>query len=229
MTTHRLNTDLQAMIYIGILCFSCGTMMSLRTGAASTQQDTGSAMGQPGSPGTGTGCQISSCAGGPPAVGIQSVYGRSSESGTGSSLESLPLLPLPGLDRRCELEGLDASADRAGLVETSVSIGSFRVGGRLLSCFIDVEGVAFMFFKVVDIIRLAFGVLSLASFAVVAAEIKAVFSAMPRVMCTWSSGVWRFSDVIDALQLCRVSMLPSSEEKSLDVFVELPFGCSCCV
>ncbi|KAL3196637.1 hypothetical protein MRX96_015407 [Rhipicephalus microplus] len=77
--------------------------------------------------------------------------------------ESLPLLPLPGLDRRCELEGLDASADRAGLVETSMSAGLLRVGGRLLSCFIDVEGVAFMFFKVVDIPRLAFGVLSLAS------------------------------------------------------------------
>ncbi|KAL3216719.1 hypothetical protein MRX96_051141 [Rhipicephalus microplus] len=126
--------------------------------------------------------------------------------------ESLPLLPLPGLDRRCELKGLYASADRAGLVKTSVSAGLLRVGGRLLSCFIDVEGVAFMFFKVVDILRLAFGVLSLASVAVVAEEIKAVLSATPLVMGAWSSGFWRFSDAIDALQLCRILMLPTSEE-----------------
>ncbi|KAL3201132.1 hypothetical protein MRX96_043089 [Rhipicephalus microplus] len=117
---------------------------------------------------------------------------------------SLPLLPLPGLDRRCELEGLDASAEgldaSAGLVETSVSAGLLRVGGRLLSCFIDVEGVAFVFFEVVGIPRLAFGVLSLASVAVVAEEIKAVHSATSLVMGTWSSGVWRFSDAIDVLQ-----------------------------
>ncbi|KAL3243347.1 hypothetical protein MRX96_020609 [Rhipicephalus microplus] len=67
--------------------------------------------------------------------------------------QSLPLLPLPGLDQRCELEGLDASADRVGLVETTVSAGLLRFGGRPLSCFIDVEGIAFMFFKVVDIPR----------------------------------------------------------------------------
>ncbi|KAL3227671.1 hypothetical protein MRX96_024038 [Rhipicephalus microplus] len=93
-----------------------------------------------------------------------------------------------------------------------MSAGLLRVGGRLLSCFIDVEGVAFMFFKVEDIQRLAFGVLSLASVAVVAEEIKAVLSAMPLVMGTWSFGVWRFSDAIDALQLCGVLMLPTSEE-----------------
>ncbi|KAL3221473.1 hypothetical protein MRX96_050256 [Rhipicephalus microplus] len=107
--------------------------------------------------------------------------------------------------------------------------GLLRVGGRLLSCFIDVEGVAFTSFKVIDIRRLAFGVLSLASFAVMADEIKALLSAIPLVLGTWSSGVWRFLDANDALQLCRVSMLPTSEEKSLDVFVELPFGGSCCV
>ncbi|KAL3209098.1 hypothetical protein MRX96_038354 [Rhipicephalus microplus] len=101
-------------------------------------------------------------------------------------VESLPLLPLPGLDRRCELEGLDVSADRARLVKTSVSAGLLRVGGLLLSCFIDVEGVAFMFFKVIDIPRLAFGVLSLAFVAVVAEEIKAVLSATPLVKGTWS-------------------------------------------
>ncbi|KAL3210758.1 hypothetical protein MRX96_036905 [Rhipicephalus microplus] len=82
--------------------------------------------------------------------------------------ESLSLLPLPGLERRCGLEGLDASADHAGLVEASMSTGFLRVGGRLLSCFIDVEGVAFIFFKVVDIPRLAFGVLPLVSVIVVA-------------------------------------------------------------
>ncbi|KAL3215812.1 hypothetical protein MRX96_033428 [Rhipicephalus microplus] len=109
-----------------------------------------------------------------------------------------------------------------------MSAGLLRVGGSLLSCFIDVEGVAFMFFKVVNIPRLAFGVLSLASVAVVAEEIKAVLSATPLVMSTWSSSVWRFSDAIDALQLCRVFMLPTSEEKSLGVSVELPFGCPCC-
>ncbi|KAL3191464.1 hypothetical protein MRX96_059840 [Rhipicephalus microplus] len=103
--------------------------------------------------------------------------------------ESLPLLPLPGLDRRCELEGLDASADRAGFVETSVSAGSLRVGNWLLSCFIDVKGVTFMFFKVVDIPRLSFGVLSLTSVAVVAEKMKAVLSAMPLVIGIWSSGV----------------------------------------
>ncbi|KAL3219448.1 hypothetical protein MRX96_030391, partial [Rhipicephalus microplus] len=79
-------------------------------------------------------------------------HGRS-----GKVAESLLLLPLPGLDRRRELEGLDASADHAGLVETSVSAGLLRVGGRLLSCFIDVEGVAFMFFKVFDISRSGLG------------------------------------------------------------------------
>ncbi|KAL3226697.1 hypothetical protein MRX96_048937 [Rhipicephalus microplus] len=136
---------------------------------------------------------------------------------------------LSGLDRRCELEGHDAYADRAGLEETSVSTGLLRVGGRLLSCFIDVEGVAFIFFKVVDIPTLAFGVLSLASVTAMADEIKAMLSAMPLVMSTWSSSDRRFSDTIDALQLCRVSMLPTSEEKLLDVSVELPFGCSCCV
>ncbi|KAL3231838.1 hypothetical protein MRX96_048454, partial [Rhipicephalus microplus] len=136
--------------------------------------------------------------------------------------ESLPLLPLPGWDRRCELEGLGASADRAGLVETSVSAGLLRVGGRLLSCFIDIEGVAFMFFKVVDIPVLAYGVLSLVSVAVVAEEIKAVLSATPLVMGTWSSGVWRFSDAIDALQLCRVLMLPTREEKITGRFRRTP-------
>ncbi|KAL3245952.1 hypothetical protein MRX96_058075 [Rhipicephalus microplus] len=129
-----------------------------------------------------------------------------------ASAESLPLLPLPGLDRRCELEELIASADRECLVETSVSTSLLRVGGRLFSCFIDVEGVAFLYFKIVHIPRLAFGVLSLASVAVMAEEIKAELSAMPLVMGTWSSGVWRFSDAIDVLQLCRVSMLPSSED-----------------
>ncbi|KAL3178770.1 hypothetical protein MRX96_009448 [Rhipicephalus microplus] len=110
-----------------------------------------------------------------------------------------------------------------------MSAGVLRVGGRLLSCFIDVEGITFMFFEVVDIPRLVFGVLSLASVAVMAEGIKAVLSATPLVMGTWSSGVWRFSDAIDALPLCRVLMLPTSEEKSLGVSVELPFGCSCCV
>ncbi|KAL3195457.1 hypothetical protein MRX96_045668 [Rhipicephalus microplus] len=115
--------------------------------------------------------------------------------------DSSVFLPTPSAaEIQCYLSDVNRSADRAGLVETSVSASLLHVGGRLLSCFIDVEGVAFMFFKVVDIPRLAFGVRSLASVTVGAEEIKAVLSATPLVMGTWSSGVWRFSDAIDALQ-----------------------------
>ncbi|KAL3211233.1 hypothetical protein MRX96_036576 [Rhipicephalus microplus] len=73
-----------------------------------------------------------------------------------------------------------------------MSAGSLRVGGQLLSFIVDVEVVAFMFFKVVDISRLVFSVLSLASVAAAAEEIEAVLSAMPLVMGTWSSDVRRF-------------------------------------